>query len=72
MDTEEEHNICLTVVMGRDGKPVVLPIPKALCHCEGKHFAARGDINEEHKQIKVNSADYLKFMEEHKHLLPQQ
>jgi hypothetical protein len=72
MSSEEEYNICLTVVMGKDGKPIPLSIPKALCHCEGKHFPARGEINEEHKQIKVNNDDYLKFLKEHKHMLPQQ
>tara|TARA_B110000908_G_C10264377_1_gene462235 strand:- start:4077 stop:4283 length:207 start_codon:yes stop_codon:yes gene_type:complete len=65
-----ENNICLTIVMGKDGKPTPLSIPKALCHCEGKHFAARGDINEEDRQIKVNNEDYLNFLEKHKHMLP--
>lgn len=63
------ESICLTVVMGKDGKPTPLPIPQKMCHCNGKHFIARGEISEKDKQIKINNEDYLKFLGEYKNIL---
>ena len=58
-----DYNLCLTVIMGSDGKPTPMPIPRDKCHCKGEqHFQARGTIDIEGQKIKVNNDDYLKFL----------
>ena len=46
MSQEEDYNICLTIVMARDGNYTPMPLIRKSCHCVGKHFKARGEIDE--------------------------
>lgn len=51
------------MIMGHDGQPTPMPIPKDKCHCKETHFQARGDIDIEQQKIKINNDDYLKFLQ---------
>ena len=71
MTQVEDYNICLTIAMARDGNYTPMPLIRETCHCTGKHFKARGEINRDSKQIKVNMEDYAKFLEINKHYFTQ-
>ena len=67
MSQEEDYTICLTIAMNREGNYIPVPLIRQKCHCMGKHFKARGEIDEINKKIKVNTEDYSIFLEENKH-----
>ena len=60
------ENICLTVAMGNDGKFVIVPLDRSKCHCNGKHYAADGEINIKEKTILIDNKCYLDFIDKHK------
>lgn len=67
MDTD--YNICLMIVMTKDGKYLPMPLPRDKCHCRGLHTKARGTIDRDSDKIKVNADDYAAFLKQHEELL---